>query len=506
MANTPTSPQPFELRVPGTGIGGLGSRATLFIVAAGMLGLGLAISVLLAQGQVRAVTLILMAVLGLFCLTPRRGVFLLLIFLPFMYFIRRLVLNFQAFEARDPILTFPAVVTLAMFMGVVIFHRQRLLHYFTWSPTLKTCVFLMGVFLLQIVNPVQGSILVGIAGAMFFMVPMAWCFFGLLMTRKDMRRLMTIVLVIGGITALYGLYQHFFGLNSVEVYEAKSKNFYKTFGRDNVRVMSTFASPGDYSQYLMVAGVLAFTSFWRSKKNLVSIAVFLLILFAMVWISVRAAILLLLFALLMSQILNTTTATRVFARGAAALVVVMGIYITLYSYNPEQMYDSQFSRNPYVVHTLSGITHPTQERSFQGRIESWTSVVLDAFTRLPVGPVGHGIGSTTTAAAKFEGGRVFAADSYYFELFYGSGLAAGLLFSVLIVQISLMVVRLCLARPDIYEYRILGGLIFGLLLGAVFGQAPRDTISGPFMWLVIGFMLRESIDLAGKGFVEPRAG
>ena len=69
---------------------------------AALLALGAIVASLLVSEQIRVLLLVLLVVLGLLCLSPRRGVFVLLAFMPFMYFIRRQVLHFNEFASRDP--------------------------------------------------------------------------------------------------------------------------------------------------------------------------------------------------------------------------------------------------------------------------------------------------------------------------------------------------------------------------------------------------------------------
>ncbi|HET6373187.1 MAG TPA: hypothetical protein VFG76_07760 [Candidatus Polarisedimenticolia bacterium] len=495
MAERPPSiPAHFQLKAQASGTGALDPRTALLLWGAGSILLGLTVSFLLVRGEIRLIVMLLLGVLGLACLSPRRGVYILTLLLPFLYYLRRLVLNFQAFEQRDPILIFPALTAVAMFMGVAIFHGPLIFHYLKRSTLLKVCVVLMGWFLIEIINPLQGGPLVGIAGAMFFIVPMLWCFFGLLMTRKDLGRILKIVLAIGLVTALYGLKQHYFGMTDIEIYELKSKQFYKTFGGSStVRVMSTFSSPGDFSQYLMVAGFITFAYFWRHKKNLMLALIVGLNLWAMLWVAVRTSFLLLMFSILILLALSGRNAMQIKLRGVGALLAITIAYGVLYQYDPQEMYTTEFSDNPYVVHTLSGITHPTEEKSLWMRFRNWGFIVSSTITS---DPVGRGLGSTTTAAKRFTGGQAFEADSYFFELFYGSGILAPVLFAIIALQTLRSLLKKCLEEPNAFDYKLCLGLMSGIFLGSVFGQAARDTISGPLAWLIIGWTVRQTVEHA----------
>ena len=492
MSRTDSDQPPlYELKATTAGTGALDPRTALLMWGTGSIIVGLLISFLLVQGNLRMVVLVLLSVLSVACLSPRRGVYILTIFLPFMYYIRRLVLNFQEYDARDMILLFPAVTALLMFVGVIIFYGPLVYRYVSNSALLKACALLLGVFAMQVFNPLQGTPVVGMAGAMYFVVPMLWVVFGLLMTRDDIRKVFKIIIVIGIITALYGLYQHFWGLTAVEIYELKAKRFLKFLGDNKVRIMSTFASLGDFSLYLFMAGFLTFAQFWRSKRNLFLLGLFVLNMYTMLWMAVRSSFLMVAFSITILFTIYGRSANRVFVRGLVAMTAIIAIYAALYTYDPKRMYDQQFSTNPYVVHTLSGITHPTQENSFRGRLESWSSVLVTTFTQYPVG---RGLGSTTPAASKFSEIESINVDSYFFELFYGSGLLAPPIFVFIVYRVLKDMLGLCLAEPDEYTHKMCLGLMAGFLLGSVFALAMRDTITGPVAWLLIGWTARQQVD------------
>jgi hypothetical protein len=194
------------------------------------------------------------------------------------------------------------------------------------------------------------------------------------------------------------------------------------------------------------------------------------------------------FGMVMLLVVNTRRGDRLWFRGIAALVGVLSLYSLLYSYDPESMYDVDFSDNPALVHSLSGITHPTKERTFQGRLKHWASLTVSAFTQYPMG---HGLGTTTPAARKFRGGELHTTDSYFFGLMYGSGLVAPILLIIIIWQAMRNILHLCLSRPGIYLYKICFAFLCAMFLGNIFGGMAGDLIMGPLFWLVIGWVARE---------------
>jgi hypothetical protein len=483
---------PYELRVPAADMASRDPRMKMLLWGAGSVLLGIATSYLLIQGEFRALLLLLLTVLGIGCLSPRRGVYILTAFLPFMYFIRRSVLHFQEFSQLDPVLLFPAVTTMAMCLGVLIFYGPTVFHYLRRSSLLKLSMLMLGVFVLEMFNPLQATVLVGLAGALYFIIPMLWLFFGLLIDREDMYRILKMVLVIGCITSVYGIYQHFFGLSSVEIYELESKHFLKTFGTiAEARVMSTFSGLVDFARYLTFSAFLAFAYFWRNKRNLSLLLPLGLQLFAMLYTASRTSFLVTIFSGMMLLILGGTNVKRIVVRGLAASVLVLVLYGYLYQYEPRRTYNQRFSSNPFVVHTLSGLSHPTEESSFASRLKGWGFILVTTFTEYPFG---HGLGATTTAAGKFEGSEYYEADSYFFELFYGSGIVAAILFAAVAYIFIRNMLKMCTEEPDEYLYRVILALMCGVFLSSVFGVTPRDTITGPLIWMIVGWVIRADLD------------
>lgn len=486
----PSSPPPLMV---GPDTGPMDRRPAMLVWGAGTIILGTVTAFLLASGEIRTVTLLLLSVLGLLCLSPRRGIYILLIFLPFMYYLRRQVLYFNEFSQRDPILLFPPLVTIAMFFGTVIFYSTRVMRYLSQSVLLKAVVALLALFLAQVFNPLQGNLLVGVAGAIYFITPMLWVFFGLLLDERDMRRVFGLLLFLGTVTALYGLYQHYFGFSDVERYELEAKGFYKSFG-ERARVMSTFAGLGDFSVYMATTGLLGFAYYWRTKRNLFFLAAMGVAAFAMLWVAIRTSFLLLFFAIMTFLIVYARRPGQVLLRGALALVVVAGLYGYLYSSTPMQLHDAYGSSNPFVTHTLSGVAHPTEESTFQIRLRTWSYVLgrglLDQ-------PFGRGLGSTTTAAMKFTGGKRFETDSYFFEMVYGSSIFATFLFVAIAVLFFRDTLRLLFLHPENFHYKVAAGLMAAYFLGSVFGATARDSVNGPIVWLVLGWIVKESVERSG---------
>lgn len=490
-----------QLRTPLSGMGVRDPRSAFLLWGGASILLGITVTFLLILGEFRLLVLLLLSFLGLLCLSPIRGVYILTLFLPFMYWLRRSVLVFEEFSSFDPIVLFPMVMSVAIFAGLIVFNGRKIFYYLKRSAFLKASFLLMALYTLQMLNPLQGSLLLGLIGGLFFLAPMMWLPLGLLMEREDIIRILKIVMVIGVIVSMYGLYQHFFGFTTVEKYELRAKDFYKVMGDSSTRVMSTFSSFTDFARYLTIAGLLVFALAYGTRLWIVGVAFLGLMLYAMFWTASRTSFLVVFFSIAMFFLARARNRRQIVVQGFLMLVAVITLYFYVSQFDPKRVYNQQFSADPHLVHTVSGMTHPLQEGSFKGRITAWRQVTFGSISS----PFGHGVGSTTHIAPRFEGGQYFEVDSFFFELFYGSGLPAPFLFAAMAFLLMRLVVQKCLDYPDDKLYRVAFALLCGALLSSVFGITARDFISGPLVWLIAGWLVRDHVDSLGAAAEQPIA-
>lgn len=488
-----------QLRTPLSGMGFRDPRSAFLLWGGASILLGMTVTFLLILGEFRLLVLLLLSFLGLLCLSPRRGVYILTLFLPFMYWLRRSVLVFEEFSSFDPIVLFPMVMSVAIFVGLVLFNGRKIMYYLRRSAILKASFLLMALYTAQMLNPLQGSLLLGLIGGLFFLAPMVWITLGLLMDRDDIVRIVKIVIVIGVIVSTYGLWQHYFGYTAVEKYELRAKDFYKVMGDSATRVMSTFSSFTDFARYITIAGLLVFAMAYRTRLWIAGLALLGVMLYSMLFTASRTSFLVVFFSIAMFFLAHARNRRQIAVQGFFLVVLVFSLYAYVSQFDPKRVYSQQFSTDAHVVHTVSGMTHPLQEGSFKGRITAWRQVTMGSLSN----PFGHGVGSTTHIAPRFEGGHYFEVDSFFFELFYGSGLPAPFLFAVIAFLILQLVVQKCLEHPDDKIYKVCFALLCGALLSSVFGTTARDFISGPLIWLVIGWLVRDHVDAAMAVMPQP---
>lgn len=165
-----------------------------------------------------AIITFLLLVLGVCSLRIWSGMVALMIFIPFMAFLRRYIYVFDSYVGFDPILLVFPVLTVFIFFDLIMFHQRTIFGSYRKNPLVKYTTLLLLTFIISTANPLQGGPVVGISGALFFLIPVFWFYFGRFVDEKRINYILTITVVIGFVTALYGLRQVFFGYLPFELY------------------------------------------------------------------------------------------------------------------------------------------------------------------------------------------------------------------------------------------------------------------------------------------------
>src|SRR5258706_8425704 len=150
-----------------------------------------------------------------FLVSLEAGLFAIMLFEPMRGFLRRAQYLFVPYSQTDPIHLVTPIVTLLAF--AMLLHRRRL-DLFRASPLAGLVTILALIYFFEIFNPLQGSLAVGLSGALFVLVPVAWFYFGQAIKPWFIETIFRMVVIIGIVTSLYGLYQLAFGFPAFEQY------------------------------------------------------------------------------------------------------------------------------------------------------------------------------------------------------------------------------------------------------------------------------------------------
>src|SRR5207245_6962083 len=85
------------------------------------------------------------------------------------------------YTGDDPIHLLTPLVTL---MALVMLLRSQRLNMFRATPLAGSVSVLGLIFVLEVFNPLQGSLLIGLSGALFMLVPLVWFYFGQSVSEK----------------------------------------------------------------------------------------------------------------------------------------------------------------------------------------------------------------------------------------------------------------------------------------------------------------------------------
>ena len=442
----------------------------------------------IAIGHLRTVIVFsLFFLLAAASISLKSGIMALIIYLPFMAFIRRYIYVYGRYVAMDPILIISDIITIFMFSYLVIFKGKDLYKFFRENKLVKFATVLLFIFILQMFNPRQGSILVGIGGAKFYIIPFLWFYFGLFIDKRFVRKLFFTIVVIGFITALYGLKQTFLGFTSFENYWIKYGGYSALHLFRIIRSFSTFASAGEYAHYLVMSGIICFAFFLKSKQKIITLVALIVILTALFISAVRSAI----FAFVFSSIILIGFLVRDKRKGFLLVLVLclfLIIFISKVGFVPGV--DEYDSLSVTSHHALRGITNPMGEGSLKFRFYSWFYVFPKQMIK---NPFGYGIGSISLAGWKF-GGRLQAVENFILDIYLATGIIGGTIFLILLFILFKKSIGLISKTKELFLPLIVICLCFILFfLGAI-----SEYSIGPIGWLLIGSVAKLIYDTQNR--------
>ncbi|OYD14988.1 hypothetical protein CH333_06885 [candidate division WOR-3 bacterium JGI_Cruoil_03_44_89] len=421
-----------------------------------------------------AVITALIFTLGVFCLRIQTGVLALLIYLPFMAFLRRYIYIYNPYVRFDPILIISSILTIFMFLYLIFFYSDTIIGPRRKKPIVRYTTLLLIIYAIEMFNPLQEGLSVGISGAIFFLIPTIWFYFGRFIDRERMNYILYITVFIGVVVAMYGLKQNFLGYTSFEKYWAELGGYTALSIRGWLRPVSTFASSQEYTTYIMIAGIISFALVVKDVKNLPLLAVLALIVLALIMSASRGALLGLIMGIGLYTILGLKETKRIGIAVLIMFIVYAGLVarINFSSVNPDS------AEAAYLAHTASGIFDPFAKGS---TLWSHWSGALRGFSLMFRNPIGYGLGAGTLAATKF-GGIGTASEGFIASLQGSTGLVGTVVFFVLFFF---------LARNSLLKYRRDGDffskLVFVITIEVFLTIDLRLYSIGPLIWLLWGY-------------------
>jgi hypothetical protein len=424
------------------------------------------------------------------------GLIAMIIFEPFRGIIRRAQYLIVDYSQFDPIHLLTPLVAL-MALGMLL---QR--HRFTLvraTPLAVSVSLLAAIFVLQIFNPLQGGLMIGLSGAMLILVPVSWFYFGQTVSSRFMHTALRLVVVLGIVCSAYGVYQLIWGYPQFERYWLENVEFYVSIGVGHVkRPVATFTNAEEWGRYIAMGALIAF-GFGAGSKHLWNRAGWFLcgacLSTVLLFTGQRTAIFGLLLSVGALVLLGARNLRGVCVRLVLLLLPVLLISVLAKPPSEDEMWNKGESETvgTLLSHTQRGTLKPTGEDSLYVRLEVWKDLVTNV---IPYRPLGAGLGAGSLGALKFSGiNDEIAIDNFVLTLAVAVGIPGALLFVWILGRASLFSVRqsrrASLQTSEATLARIVAALMPVFLLNNFFGLTFSLYAVAPLGWLIIGWISAE---------------
>lgn len=421
------------------------------------------------------------------------GLFAMMLFEPLRGFLRRAQYLFLPYSATDPIHVVTPLVTMMAF-GMLL--QRRKLRIFRETPLAGLVTILCVIYFLEIFNPLQGSVTVGLSGALFMLVPVAWFYFGQDLKPSFLETALRLMVVLGILTSLYGLYQLTFGFPSFEQYWLDNTEFYDSISVGNVkRALATYSSAEEWGRYIEIGAIIAF-GFATCAGSLIRRAGWFLggaALTVMILLTgQRTAMFGLILGCFLLMVLGAQSWRSVVGRVliAVAPMLLVAVLVTAPTNDDMLSHGEEERMGAVMSHTTRGTLNPTQEDSLQERLKNWTYLATEL---VPYRPLGIGLGGTSLAAWRFnEDLDLPPIDSYFISTVITCGLPTALLFIWILMKATTLSWR-AFRRSEVGSrearvWRITTTLLPVLILNSFFGNTFTLYSVAPVGWLIIGWI------------------
>lgn len=441
-----------------------------------------ALSLLAINGMGReSITLaIAFPLLALGAIQIRAGIVAVVVYLVLLGDIRRALIPLVGWSGLDPLLLL-GFVSAILICALAIVNKQIRLD----TPLARWTLALMVVMLLQVFNPKQGGLIVGVAGGIFLIAPLVWFWVGrTFFTEELMRMLLFKILTPLAVAAmLVGFVQVFYGYFPYQMawYDIAGYTALGTV-ETGLAPISFFASGTEHGSFLITVGIALWATFLLRNKT--SILLLLPLLFGVMLTGSRGPVVKILgMAVVLWALMGRNKAAWV-PRGLLALVVC-GIGFA-------------WSMSQVGSLGLGGAAQSKLERqallldegtSEGGTIAVHTSLLLHGYEAAFTNPLGYGLGASSKAAVKF-GSAFRPTETDIGDVMMTTGLVGGVIYHVMIVLIALTAIRYWLRTRSVLALAFVGilGVNFSLWLGG--GLYAVSSI----LWLCIGALDRLARD------------
>ena len=387
----------------------------------------------------------------------------------------------------------PLVLDLAILLAFISAYTERIINRkplrLSWIDFLVIAFLAFG--MLQIFNPLGPGLVVAVEG---FRI-LVWQAIGFLLvkqvveTRKQVRSVIVVLLVVAVLVGLFGIIQSFFPT----IYDERI--IFSTIGDPTTytsltqrRAFSTMSSPAHLGYFMIAAILLGVALLSLTRYRFWLIVAIAIMGFALMLTIVRTAWVGLASGFVLFGLLRTlrrkkfVTAIRYLIVGI--LILILLTYV-LETYGPALTITKRF---------LS-LSAPTQEYNYQIRVESWFDTIIPAIL---ANPLGYGVGSDTTSSA-----ALFYSHNGYFYILIELGVV-GLILVITILAMALWKgLRSYFELRDPFLQAIAGWTI--AFWGAVFVMATVGALLEVYPVMLYAWFFLGLLDILPELDTAPRA-
>lgn len=421
-----------------------------------------------------------MILFALISYSPAAGIPVAIGYLSCVGALKRYAIPILGYSSFDPLLLVAPTVAMLFFLNRVV--RRDIPRD---TPLSKLVLAMIVVMALEVVNPLQGGLLVGFGGAMFYIIPMLWYYIGRSFGTAAVREsLLKATVFIGVLGALYAFYQQFFGFTEIELqWLALTKNDAGQRITDKVmRVFSFFSSFAEYTHFLNFGVVISLC--FMLRRNRLFVLPLLFLLTALLFSSSRGGLLAGVFGCCVVWGVQGKTPRIWVPRLVVAGVV--GVAALFYGLTSVKSANLEGTSQTLLDHQARGILAPLDKKSSTG--ESHVNLIVGGFTHAIRNPVGSGLGITTLAAGKL-GSAGASTEFDISDMYVTCGLIGGPIYSCIVGLVVWRSARRWHLKRDLVSlcsFAILASTIGAWLIS---GHYPATALT----WFLIGGLDREEL-------------
>jgi len=398
----------------------------------------------------------------------------------------------------DPVLIIGPIVILLLFF--VAASRGA----FENRTRLANAVGALGVIaLLEAFNPKQGSLLTGLGGLLFILVPMLAFWIGRTLLDDNLAlQIVRTIAVLGLCSSVYGLFQEFRGLPPWDQNWISSNGYAALTVGSAIRAFGSFSSAEEYAAFLSIS-LVAWLALSRKQTRVfppAHLAGVAIVAIALWFESERTAIFLVVLAIgVMAASRLRLRPVGVLAAGAGAVVLLVVLGGQLGGGGGGGSGGSAASQ--LNNHVYSGITGPFGSgSSAPGHIRQTEKGMLQGIKN----PFGHGTGAVTLAASRYAHSRTGGTEFDPGNMGIAFGIFGLIAYFFVLWQAIKTAYLGAFLRRDVVSLFALG-----MLMAVLFQWTNGDLYSVCWLiWLFLGYLdmslMRVRAEIAAMPAPPPR--